>query len=354
MLTGRNNANQHSIKAITGLQKELDEKAIIKEYVKNTEYKKDTLIYVGGLISRVVADYTSANETGNIDVSYEKDIEDKKIFPICQGGSGSGDAILEKDITSNVTVGAAPSGSFFNKNMSFTQFAEKILRTDVNPTIKAEFSGTGTYEKGHVINGTTMKLTITNPGSITVSMTGAVIKFYVGNTVVDTKNYIAGTNSYSFAYNQQIKIDTTVKAELVVNGKNFNGTGNFKFIYASYYGKISGDIDLSTANSIISAWTINNSTGVKNIGTGSYEKKLIGSKALNRTGINLNDEKFYYMYPESFGALSSILDGNGFDQLDGYTINTFSLTTTNGDTVSYKIYTLTDPTTGTGFVQKYS
>ena len=60
------------------------------------------------------------------------------------------------------------------------------------------------------------------------------------------------------------------------------------------------------------------------------------------------------MYPKSFGVLTSIKDGNGFNQLDGYTKLEVNLTSpVSGDVVPYYVYVLTDATTGTNFKQIY-
>ena len=47
----------------------------------------------------------------------------------------SGGSSLEKDIVSNTNCGATPSGSKFPKGQTFTEFAEKLLRKDIIPTI---------------------------------------------------------------------------------------------------------------------------------------------------------------------------------------------------------------------------
>ena len=61
------------------------------------------------------------------------------------------------------------------------------------------------------------------------------------------------------------------------------------------------------------------------------------------------------MFPASFGLLTSIKDGNGFSQLEGYIKTTVNLTSPiNGDIVSYHVYFLTDSVTGSGFKQIYA
>lgn len=64
---------------------------------------------------------------------------------------------------------------------------------------------------------------------------------------------------------------------------------------------------------------------------------------------DLTNQRIVYMYPSSFGNLTSIKDANNFEYINSYT---FSTMTYNG--VGYNVYILTDPVTITGFRQIYS
>lgn len=103
-----------------------------------------------------------------------------EVLTLISGGGGA----LDKDITSNVAVGAASSGTLFPSGQTLTQFAEALLRKDITPSISTSFSGSGIKEMGTTVNGTTMKLIIGNLSSVTVPITK--VEFYVGNTLVDT------------------------------------------------------------------------------------------------------------------------------------------------------------------------
>lgn len=252
---------------------------------------------------------------------------------------GGGGALLEKDITSNTVCGAAPSGTKFLTGTSFTEFAEKILRKDITPTISTSFSGTGVKEIGTSINGTTMTLSINNLSQVTVPINK--IEFYLGNTLLDTQSFINNKAVYSYTYNGNINTNTTVKIILTYNtNQTAQGTGSFTFVYGSFYGPTNvSTIDSTIANGLISSFT----------------KSIKNTKAFTWNNVTLNDERFCYMYPASYGPLASIKDGNGFDQMNGYTIYQVDITyPTNNNTVSYYVYLLTDSTTGTGFTQIYS
>lgn len=252
--------------------------------------------------------------------------------------SSGGSSTLEKNITSNVVIGAAPAGTLFPEGQTFTEFVEKIARKDITPTINTSFSNAGLKEIGTTVNGSLMSLNITNESSVTVPINQ--IRFYNGNNLLKTIDYVKGKSDYNFTYNQAITTNTTLKAELVYNGgTKINGTGKFEFVYASYYGATA----LSTMNST-------QATALATL----FTKNVKNTKALTWENITLNDERFCYMYPKSFGTLISIKDGNGFSQLEGYTKLEVNLTSPmNGDIVPYYVYLLTDATTGTNFKQIY-
>ena len=60
-------------------------------------------------------------------------------------------------------------------------------------------------------------------------------------------------------------------------------------------------------------------------------------------------QRSVYMYPQSFGALTSIKDSNNFEYINSYTQSTISY-----NNVDYYIYILTDPVTITGFRQIFN
>lgn len=254
-------------------------------------------------------------------------------------GGGSGSAKLEKDITSNVTVGAAASGTNFPMFQTFTEFAEAILRKDITPAVSASFTGAGTKEKGTTINGTTMTLTITNINDVTVPMT--TINFYDGGVLLHSTPFVDKQATYSYTYNQTITTDKTVRAELVYGtGQKVFSDGKFTFVYPSYVGTTQlANITASDAEALAA----------------QFKKEIKTTKAYTWNNIILKDARFCYMYPSSLGALTSIKDGNGFNQMDGYKRTELIITSpSDGKQVKYYVYLLEDAATGVGFTQVYA
>lgn len=243
-------------------------------------------------------------------------------------GGGGGDASLESDVTSNLAVGAIPSGTTLEEGTTFTEFVQKLLITEIAPTTTFTASGSGVKEVGTSVTPT-LTLVINTKGTGTPTS----IKFYDGSTLLDTQAYVDGTNSYSFTMDA---VTTTKTVKGVLEYKKSDNTNasieksaTYTFVMASYYGAVT---TAPTDKAGIIALTKN----VKN------------TKAQTAT-FTLSNQRSCYCYPASFGNLTSIKDANNFEYLSSYTKTNVTV-----DEVSYNVYTLTDPVTATGFKQVYA
>ena len=88
--------------------------------------------------------------------------------------------------------------------------------------------------------------------------------------------------------------------------------------------------------------------GSEFIDTNGLTSKLRTSKSDTIT-MSLTNQRIIYMYPKSFGNLTSIKDANNFDYINSYT-----LSNTVVNNVEYNIYILTDPVTITNFKQIFN
>lgn len=248
--------------------------------------------------------------------------------PNLKGSGGGGDASLSSDVTSNLAVGAIASGTTVEEGTTFTEFVQKLLITEIAPTVTFSASGSGVKEVGTSVTPT-LTLTISSVGTGTPT----AIKFYSGSTLLDTQEYVSGTNTYTFTMDA-VTTTTTVKGVLEYNKSSGTAatvekSATYTFVMASYYGAVT---TAPTDKAGIIALTKN----VKN------------TKALTVT-FTLSNQRSCYCYPASFGNLTSIKDANNFEYLSSYTKTTVSV-----DDVNYNVYTLTDAVTATGFKQVYA
>ena len=241
---------------------------------------------------------------------------------------GGGDSTLSTDVTSNMAVGAIPSGTTVTEGTTFTEFVQKLLISEIAPTTTFTASGSGVKEEGTSVTPT-LTLTITGNGTGTPQ----TIKFYDGSTLLDTQSYVSGTTSYTFTMDA-VSTNKTVKGVLEYKKSDdstatVEKTASYTFVMASYSGAVT---TAPTDKAGIIALTKN----VKN------------TKALTTT-FNLSNQRSCYCYPASFGNLTSIKDANNFEYLGSYTKTNVTV-----DGTSYNVYTLTDPVTATGFKQIYA
>lgn len=103
-----------------------------------------------------------------------------------------------------------------------------------------------------------------------------------------------------------------------------------KAVYKSYFGVVEKTFEPSEA-SILSLGGL-----------------LNGSRALSKAGLSFADSKLCYAYPASFGKLTSIKDGNGYEVLSSYT-----QTEVNVNGISYYCYVLTYEVSASGVTQNY-
>lgn len=108
-----------------------------------------------------------------------------------------------------------------------------------------------------------------------------------------------------------------------------------------------------SASGIIRAYALSyygiiNSSTITENDISTLSSRLATSKSFTYT-VDLSEQRIVYMYPQSFGTLTSIKDANNFDYINSYTRTTLSY---NG--VDYYVYILTDPVTITGFKQIFN
>lgn len=240
--------------------------------------------------------------------------------------TGSGSSKLERTITSNKACGAAPSGTNFPKDMTFTEFAERLLLAEVLPTVQVTGTNSGLNAKGTTVTPT-LTVKVTSQGTCTVNS----IEFYLSSTLKDTQTYVSGTNQYTYTYDQ-VTTDTQCIVHVVYTKSDgttgtLNYTINYNFANYSYFGATSGVPTASDINTLT--------------------QSLKSGKGFTGT-INLADAHSVYAYPTSMGNLTSIKDANNFEYLASYTK---LVLTVNGE--SYNVYYLTDPVTASNFKQIY-
>lgn len=245
-------------------------------------------------------------------------------------GSGGGSAELEEAVTGNTTVGAITSGTTLAQGTTFTEFVQRLLISEVAPTISFSISKSGNVAYGGSYTET-LTLTVSNMGSAKKIKT---IAWYEGSTLKHTDT-IDSTVAGSWTYTMETATtDTTTFKAIVTYTKSddtdttVTKTASINFYYNKFYGAVS---DLNPSEATVEALT----TVLATAKGGTYSFTVTAGRIC-------------YAYPKSLGALTSIKDGNGFSLFDSFT-RTEQSYTQNGTTVAYYRYVLTDTTTVSGY-----
>jgi hypothetical protein len=236
------------------------------------------------------------------------------------------DAVLSQSVTANTNVGAITSGTTLNAGTGFTEFVQKLLISEVAPTIAYAMTKAGNVAYGQSYTET-LTVTVSSMGSAKKIKT---IAWYQNNTLLQTDT-IDSTTTGSWSYTMgSATTDTTTFKAIITYTKSDNTdtsvtkTSSINFFYNKFYGVVDA---LDPTEATIEALT--SVLGTAKGGTYSF------------TG---TAKRIAYAYPKSLGALSSIKDGNGFSLFDSFT-RTEQSYTQNGTSVVYYRYVLTDATT---------
>ena len=122
-------------------------------------------------------------------------------------------------------------------------------------------------------------------------------------------------------------VDKKVVAKVELNGKEISTEKSYEFIYPFYAASLTGNI--------VSEY--NNTLFVDN-------NKILTKKSNQVVSYTHANKVMAFAYPSEYGALSKIVDQNGFD-----ITGTFSATTFMYGSVSFRVYCTTTPNTLSGF-----
>jgi hypothetical protein len=191
------------------------------------------------------------------------------------------------------------------------------------PTISLSCSPAQTVrEKGDPVAAVTMSAT-------TVKNTNDIlaVRHYRNGVLVDTEaapaaaggleTFVESTPfSDNMSFYSRVDDDTTTDIQ--------SNTVSYVFVYPYY--SDAGAVGLSAANVALLTKDIRVSTA-----------------SLNKTFTTLNGEVYFFAYPASYGALTSILDENGFETFGDWTLRTENITGLDASAVSYRIYEFNNP-----------
>lgn len=269
------------------------------------------------------------------------------VFASIPGGGGlpAGGAAQEVLVKQSATEGDADwqnyaySGysSRFSANFTSTDLEDTLSQiiaiTYTAPTITLTASGSGTIrEKGTAVTSSTLTAAITKRSDPI-----ATVRFYENtSTLVDTQvaggGIPSGGNS-TYAWTGSFSDTYAFRAQVDDNGATggpttvTSNTVTFTFVYPYYYGADAAALSAANVRA-------------------NLTNSVIASDASVTVSLTAGaGEVFYFAYPASYGALTSILDENGFETFGDWTLRTENITGLDASAVSYRIYEFNNPVT---------
>ena len=237
-------------------------------------------------------------------------------------GSG-GSAVLTEEITTNIEVGGIKSGTLLGTGLTFNDYVRMVHVTYLAPGVTLTITPSTTlYKVGTNVTGLVAKVTVTKKSENITK-----IEFLVNDVVKETiTTDVANGGTFSYTVDD-FSTDTTIKAIVYDTSSNVPKTSTVKFVSPYYCGTTD---DVPTADTILTL------------------TELVEAKGSKTRTITCANKHVVFAYPASYGKLTSILDGNGFENLTDYTN---IQETING--VSYEIYYTTGKKTLTNFKYTY-
>lgn len=295
-----------------------------------------------GLVSMQV----DSNKNGNRNIPSDTE-SDEAVFDDETGtyfNSPSESARIAQEAAAAAQAAAAEAGGYvdiaysgysdrfdeFFESDGLTDTLDKILKIMYTPpSVILSASGSGTIrEKGDAVTASTLVASVTKKSDAI-----ARIKFYLDNVAISGADYNPPSNTGSGNTNHNwtgsFSDNATFKVEVTDDGatggpNTVNATTSFTFVHPYYHG--CGAPARTAAQ--VAAMT----------------KSIITSNAdLNRSFTSSNGDVYYFAYPTSYGALTSILDENGFETISDWTLRTENITGLDGNPVSYRIYEFNNP-----------
>ena len=189
------------------------------------------------------------------------------------------------------------------------------------PVVTFTSAGSATiYEKGASVTAGTLTAVITKTSD---DITG--VEFFRNGVSIHTvavPNPSGGTETYTDS--NPFTDSTTFRVDVADGTSTVQRTVSYTFVYPYYVG--AGAAGLSAA--AVSGLT----------------KRVITSTANRTETITAGaSQVFYFAYPASYGALTSILDVNNFETIGDWTLRTENITGLDGNPVSYRIYEFDNP-----------
>lgn len=271
---------------------------IYDDYSKFPSITKDVIVYAKENYEDV--DNGRTYKSG----FYFGELDTLKYIAISRGDSSVA------DWTSNIEVGGLASNTILD-GLTSIEILKKITRKYVNASATVVYSEVNSV----VEQGTSFNLSIDINSFTNGDFTPTTVNVYQDGSLIETHTVTDLTDSFTTTVSN-IDADTTFEVKLTDSNNVTSSISKkeYKFVNATYTGSLN---DIPTIDTEITALT-----------------KLIRLKANYTGSYTVSNQYIVFAYPSSFGNITSILDGNNFENITDFTKTNITI-----NTVNYNVYT---------------
>ena len=218
--------------------------------------------------------------------------------------------------------------------ISVKEFLYNMTHPFVYPTISMQLeTADGVFEKNTSKTLSKIVLTSTDGTKVAFEENNPSI-FVAGVQLTDPTDKVTISVDKK-TYTRELKspivmngtVDKKVVAKVELNGKEISTEKSYEFIYPFYAASLTGNIVSEYNNTLF-----------------VDSNKILTKKSNQVVSYTHANKVMAFAYPSEYGALSKIVDQNGFD-----ITGTFSATTFMYGSVSFRVYCTTTPNTLSGF-----
>ena len=231
-------------------------------------------------------------------------------------------SVFEIDMLTVSSTGGIKAGEDLN-GMTVQQILTKLLYPHVDQEVGAVSTTPGASVREH---GDYVKVSQVSANVTKKSNSITKVELYKDSTLIDTKTDMANGGKATFAGLSEDTVNGTkftIKAyALGENGVEkavSKSSAAFTYVYPYYQGIVAADAEV-------------NADLVKGL------EKIVKEKQDQTFSYTTSNQKVIYAFPKSYGELSSILDGNGFEQKAGMKVHTIDIVGLDGTKQAYYVY----------------
>ena len=287
-------------------------------------------VNIDGITQNPLDAYT-IDDVNNSIVFSEVPPEDSEIFISHQYSLGAAFTEITDDlnILGNLSVGEeltidSLSSNPINVNTTLTDFETRLAELEFVPVDISSFTVSPSTTLYEYAANTNYNLTFNWAVNKTPDTLSLASPFSSPSIAAEDTSYIepafavTNTTGAESSYTWTLSVTDTQGSD--------SSSKTIRWVYPFFYGEDTSDLS--------------GGTGIENL------TKSVSRKGDKTFGINATNEFIYFAYPATYGNLSTILDGNGFDVTSSFTKYTANVTPpVSGVARSYNIYKSNSVTT---------